>query len=687
MEPMSVLPGAVRPLERPCTAQSSLLGSREPGYIGGEGEKTQRSASSGTHRGNRVTSRPQTSHARLFSARMHSPPRYDISGQQLTATQGSGLKQVETPLKSLTGKVFIPRNWSRKPNNASLSALQARRKGERKHEQMRTQSLADLNIEKEGKLRGRPSLEETYKRVLSGSAPPDPVTNTRSQMLKTRAEEYSSSISQKQATNHEKFDNDPSREREKLAIKQTVRKWASNAPKNPYEALIAVQGRDREMQSKPFWPKDVSTFLGLQRRENPPFATKSAIIKKRKAEEKASAERQIDEGLRKDDEAAARRAELFQKGLISTSVPEVATQSELRRRRREEWTQVAEKMREIVQKRKATKEKRVMTAPSVPKGFWQKGDRLIDPAVSLTKGSPVRMRSIEQRNVRPLQDPFKKYETSITRMTRARKEKQRTSVELAVIDRNNDQWHSGKSHLPRQASIPMKRWSDVVIEFKQVDEKLDAERLGLDGGGTNKNLSINDTQPLYSSFTKDNIYREPTYGHRGNKTAEVQNSSVLQPIPSNGMWRGLNLMQRVRRAHRFQNVRGYRRRELQEQQARHMRQSASHAISASSLSLGSRSLPDTPTIRNMTRRSTPGQIFHSKDILSPAGMQPRKALARASTVPADLVVAPRPATSTSQQRPRLREVASTSPSLRSTSRPKTAPLRSSLGVRTRGINL
>ena len=174
-----------------------------------------------------------------------------------------------------------------------------------------------------------------------------------------------------------------------------------------------------------------------------------------------------------------------------------------------------------------------------------------------------------QKKVQPEVDPFKQYETSIHSVNRTRNKKQRSSVELAVVDRTGPEWTQGASHLPKQPSIPVKRWSDVVIEFQQADAKLDDQRMGGGGedgeggggGGGGNPASLDDVRPLYSSFTADQIFREPeyTFQNKSKHGIDQQASFVLQPLGAynlegTGSKRALTLMQRSRRASRFRDA-------------------------------------------------------------------------------------------------------------------------------------
>jgi hypothetical protein len=89
---------------------------------------------------------------------------------------------------------------------------------------------------------------------------------------------------------------------------------------------------------------------------------------------------------------------------------------------------------------------------------------------------------------------------------------------------------------------------------------------GGEGGGATQE-SLDDTRPLFSSFTPDQIFREPQYPMRKAKLDE-QASYVLQPLGGYDLGgiagkRALTLMQRSRRASRFRESYAHRLRDRQ----------------------------------------------------------------------------------------------------------------------------
>jgi hypothetical protein len=421
--------------------------------------------------------------------------------------------------------------------------------------------------------KGRPSLEETFGRVLAGCVPLPCHTRTQSEIFRTRSEAYLSSISEKSRRQEERRAASPAKARMKIGIQPQVREWERNVPEvDKWEAFIAPMGRDREMARKSGWKPDanpvVGTFLNPRYRALPDHTTRAQLRRERSEEALSVATHKINKSYDDRQRAAENNERIARQAHLSTHVPLTHTQSELLARRRQQTVVEADALRTQAQEEMLHTRASVMTAPAVAKGWWQKGDVELDASAVLTKGSNVRLRRIAQRTVQPADAPFKQYNTSIVRMKRDRSHEQKRSVELAVVDRSGPEWTRGESHLPTRPAIPVKRWSDVVIEFAQADQKLEEQRMdggdsgggggGGSGGRAGSTLSISDTRPLFSSFTKDGIFREPVYNasHKRKQLGDDQASCLLQPLGGcnmngQGGARNLTLMQRSHRVGRF----------------------------------------------------------------------------------------------------------------------------------------
>ena len=75
------------------------------------------------------------------------------------------------------------------------------------------------------------------------------------------------------------------------------------------------------------------------------------------------------------------------------------TQSELFAKRLEVKTSEAAVLKKRAIEEHKVVQQNVLNAPEVARGWWQKGDREINPSDVLTKGSAVRLKMIAQRKV------------------------------------------------------------------------------------------------------------------------------------------------------------------------------------------------------------------------------------------------------------------------------------------------
>ena len=510
----------------------------------------------------------------IFDRSQHSPPRFDMGGAQLPLGKFSGLTTQKGPILSLSGKSFVPQHWSSKPKHKTKRALLEHRQRQDKRLQAPLQEALDRKFRTSMASNGRPSLKQTYDRILAGCVPLECTTRTQSELFRTRSEQHLSSISEKSRRQEELMANSPAKARNNIAIQPQQREWERHGPEiDKYESYIAPIGRDRELSRKTMWEPNenptAGTFIRPIYRENPAHRTRSELKSQRSKAAIEVATAKINKSYEQWQAEAKRNEEITRKSHLSTHVSSTSTKSELLERRRQQIVDEAKILRTKEKEEMMRTRSLVTTAPAIIKGWWQDSDTVINPLTVLKKGSNLRLRSIAQRTVQPSNDPFKEYSTSIIRMKRDRKAEQKKSVEQAVVDRSGPDWSKGESHLPSRPAIPVKRWSDVVIEFAQADQKLDKQRMdknsdgmeeggSLGGGNVGPQLSISDTQPLYSSFAKDGIFREPVYGAK-KKKVNGEASCLLQPLggcstSGVGGSRNLTLMQRSHRMARFRDA-------------------------------------------------------------------------------------------------------------------------------------
>ena len=296
---------------------------------------------------------------------------------------------------------------------------------------------------------------------------------------------------------------------------------------------------------------------GIGYRKQPRFPTKAAMLRKRARNEHAAAEGKIQAGIDaaflSSTKASKELEELRAKAY--SGKPSSPTRTDLLEKRRMAVVEDTRKMRERqVVEHRASMAAMLARPQTVPVNL-----------PSSRESARQRVRAHQRRNnppVMPSDDPFKTTTTSLHKLQQARAARQAlataSSAEIRIGMEDPDR--------PRLNKFPpalLKRWSDIVIEFQQVERKMDRERMGTDGsdgangggGGStgSANLSIADWAPLYSCFTKDNIFVEPIYGQKG-KPEKSENEQVLRPMMRSSSGRVLPLMSRMERISRFRQA-------------------------------------------------------------------------------------------------------------------------------------
>lgn len=102
----------------------------------------------------------------------------------------------------------------------------------------------------------------------------------------------------------------------------------------------------------------------------------------------------------------------------------------------------------------------------------------------------------------------------------------------------------------------IKRWSDVVIEFKEVEKKRERRELALLNGEEVEDdadpYNPLDYAPMYSSFTKDLTFVEPVYGIvKNTKDKDEWPEIMLKPLNRSASGRTLTMMEKMQRMRRF----------------------------------------------------------------------------------------------------------------------------------------
>ena len=101
----------------------------------------------------------------------------------------------------------------------------------------------------------------------------------------------------------------------------------------------------------------------------------------------------------------------------------------------------------------------------------------------------------------------------------------------------------------------MKRWTDVVIEFKENEKKRERRELALlNGEDVEDEEPYNplDYAPMYSSFTRDMTFVEPVYGIiQSTKDEDEWPDIALRPLNRTASGRKLTMMEKTQRMRRF----------------------------------------------------------------------------------------------------------------------------------------
>ena len=404
-------------MSRPSTANPINMGRLDGG---GRTTKTFKTSTTSTNSSRPQTSQPKSSRKKPSSSSRscgknktrnsgrnsgrkstrstlnHSPPRFLMDGAQLPFGKNAGLAAQQGPILSLSGKVFVPLSWTGFPKHKSKKDLYQKRRINDKIQQNELQSTLDdkLNIVK------RPTLKQTYGRVLAGCVPIPVTTDTQSELFRTRSEQYLSSITDKSKRRDALMANHPSKKRQKQAIKEQVRSWEKNkAGKSRYEQLIAPIGRDSEMGRKTMWTKEHHPYIGPGYRAKPTYPTKKALNQSRAREINELVITKINESWNKTQELAVRNEKIARSASLSTHVPFHNTQSELFAARALQPVKEAEILRQKAIAKHIHTQSTIMDAPEIARGWWQKKDEFIQSSDVLNKGSCVRLRTIAQRAV------------------------------------------------------------------------------------------------------------------------------------------------------------------------------------------------------------------------------------------------------------------------------------------------
>ena len=156
------------------------------------------------------------------------------------------------------------------------------------------------------------------------------------------------------------------------------------------------------------------------------------------------------------------------------------------------------------------------------------------------------MRRKRQENNLVFNDPFKNPQTSLHKLHGERKHGGNTTEKPNNINRFKD---GHKMEVRKRVKPPpkaVKRWSDVVIEFKEVEKKRERRELALLNGEILEEdedpYNPLDYAPMYSSFTHDLTFVEPVYGViKSAKDEDEWPDIMLKPLHCSASGRKLTI--------------------------------------------------------------------------------------------------------------------------------------------------
>ena len=548
----------------------------------------------------------------------HVPVGYDIYGQQVPYGKGTGLKRPSGSIKTLNGKVKEPKDWRREPKHRSKSHLMRTRKHTRSLETMKDLTRTETALNKT--LYDRKHIS-SYSKVMAGSSALPVTSPTRSALFSKRHNDHIKSMKTKARQFDRMQREDPNNKAVMESMKTFKKSWFTGRP-----SIDAIEG---PIAKGVFHPPQLND-PGLAWVNSPKFNTGAKLRKDFQRKEKETGVQRMKESwaimensLKK---AVAKDAERRrQMGLHS---PKTKNKQALLRNRKREMSKKIRAMQELNMTLKKEQINSILDEPQVSVGWWKKGKEHTYKA----RGKPmlVKAREDKLRNTLVENGPFKRRETSMHTINKKKKGLSSTSTKPNEIDRFKE---GHKQHVMSRSKPPpkaLKRWSDVAIEFKEVQKKRERKALaklnGEECGDDSEDEYYNplDDAPMYSSFSKTLQFVEPVYGiiHR-KEEKEDWPSIVLRPMSRSASGRKLTCMDKMQRMRRFRKEQAQiRRNEEAEAQARidlSMKRSSSFSSGYSRGGLGQVSRPQsaldmgmsgteapTTSLQVMSRSSTPG---------------------------------------------------------------------------------
>ena len=475
----------------------------------------------------------------------HVPVAYDIYGHQVPYGKGSGLKRAGGSIKTLNGTIREPKNWTKMPLHKSRSHLFHDRRRSRLKETEKDLARTEKVLNKV--LYDR-KWTSTYSKVMAGSAALKVTSPTRSALFSNRDREHLKSLKSKAADYERKQEENPHNKMLQEGMKTYKRRW--------FQGKADQNDIDGKYAKGVFHPPDLND-PGLKWVDSPKFRTRAKILQNRLKHNKQVGIKRMDESWAISEAKLKKSVEKdkAKRKAMGMHIPKTKNKKELLRRRNEEMINNAKVLSKLKAQMKKEETENVLTKTKQFNGWWESKDgKRTKPGFN--NSLLYKMRRKRQENNLVFNDPFKNPQTSLHKLHGERKHGGNTTEKPNNINRFKD---GHKMEVRKRVKPPpkaVKRWSDVVIEFKEVEKKRERRELALLNGEILEEdedpYNPLDYAPMYSSFTHDLTFVEPVYGViKSAKDEDGWPDIMLKPLHCSASGRKLTMMEKTQRMRRF----------------------------------------------------------------------------------------------------------------------------------------
>eukprot|EP00505_MAST-04D_sp_SCG-Rhode-Island_P000014 Stramenopile-MAST_4_protein_14 len=498
-----------------------------------------------------IFARPTASNGKRPSTVAHVPTVYDIYGHQVPFGKGSGLARPPGNIKTLNGEMRHPADWTRTPRCQSKSHLLRHREAQRKIETDKDLHRTDVALKKV--LYDRKHIS-SYSKVMQGSCPIPVKSPTRSALLSRRHNDHLSSMNQTKAAYEAKLASDPMRNALKEGMKTHKKKWSKGKP--------SEEEFDGPIAKGIFHPPHLND-PGLKWIDTPKFKTREQLRQARLLQEKETGVQRMDESVAITENQLRQNyaKDLERRKQLGSRVPSVESKKALLARRSRELKEKVAALRNLKLSEEDAQRKSVLNASQNIDGWFKTGneDSYVQSA-NRPECTLVMSRKRSKSNSLINSDPFKSQTTSVHKLL---KEKNARDGGEILKPNEIDRFTEGhKAHVRSRSKPPpkaLKRWADVVIEFKEAEKKRDAKELAMINGDeyigdSEEYYNPLDDAPMFSSFSKTLQFVEPVYGLVKQELEEEWPSIMLKPLNKTPNGRKLTCMEKIQRMRRFRRV-------------------------------------------------------------------------------------------------------------------------------------